>query len=192
MCRLRNIALGVWQTDGQTDRRTDRQTTDKVIPMCRYASQATQKYEILFRNINFEITDIHYVRLNSDVTLSHSSLVAVASTTGVEVTIFSDLSSIHFWVFGPPKCSSNTSRDSFPHPTSSLSFSKETCLRPRIPKLSLAACLGTCQKMKNQMYSIKVNWSDNGSAAVVNRFISLLTSNSSVMYTSYKSHIQFN
>ena len=30
-------------TDGQTDGRTDRQTTDKVIPMCRYASQATQK-----------------------------------------------------------------------------------------------------------------------------------------------------
>ena len=29
--------------DRQTDRRTDRQTTDKVIPMCRYASQATQK-----------------------------------------------------------------------------------------------------------------------------------------------------
>ena len=26
MCRLRNIAMGVWQTDGQTDRRTDRQT----------------------------------------------------------------------------------------------------------------------------------------------------------------------
>ena len=31
------------QTDGRTDRQTDRQTTDKVIPMCRYASQATQK-----------------------------------------------------------------------------------------------------------------------------------------------------
>ena len=31
MCRLRNIAMGVWQT------------TDKVIPMCRCASQATQK-----------------------------------------------------------------------------------------------------------------------------------------------------
>ena len=30
-------------TDGRTDRRTDRRTTDKVIPMCRYASQATQK-----------------------------------------------------------------------------------------------------------------------------------------------------
>ena len=32
------------RTDGQTERRTDRQTTDKVIPMCRYASQATQKW----------------------------------------------------------------------------------------------------------------------------------------------------
>ena len=31
------------RTDGQTDGRTDRQTPDKVIPMCRYASQATQK-----------------------------------------------------------------------------------------------------------------------------------------------------
>ena len=31
--------------DRQTDRRTDRQTTDKVIPMCRYASQATQKHQ---------------------------------------------------------------------------------------------------------------------------------------------------
>ena len=31
------------QTDRQTDGQTDRQTTDKVIPMCRYASQATQK-----------------------------------------------------------------------------------------------------------------------------------------------------
>ena len=30
------------QTDRQTDRRTDRQTTDKAIPMCRHASQATQ------------------------------------------------------------------------------------------------------------------------------------------------------
>ena len=30
-------------TDGQTDGRTDGQTTDKVIPMCRYATQATQK-----------------------------------------------------------------------------------------------------------------------------------------------------
>ena len=40
----------VWQTDrqtdGRTDRQTDRQTTDKVIPMCRYASQATQKLPV--------------------------------------------------------------------------------------------------------------------------------------------------
>ena len=54
MCRMRNIAMGGMHvlpakhsygsvTDGRTDRRTDRQTTDKVIPMCRYASQATQK-----------------------------------------------------------------------------------------------------------------------------------------------------
>ena len=33
-------------TDGQTDGRTDRRTTDKVIPMCRYASQATQKFDV--------------------------------------------------------------------------------------------------------------------------------------------------
>ena len=35
------------QMDGRTDRqmdgRTDRQTMDKVIPMCRYALQATQQ-----------------------------------------------------------------------------------------------------------------------------------------------------
>ena len=32
-------------TIGQTDTRTHRQTPDKVIPMCRYASKATQKGE---------------------------------------------------------------------------------------------------------------------------------------------------
>ena len=49
MCRLRNIAMHGYQesvTTGQThtrtDRQTDRQTLDKVIPMCRYASRATQ------------------------------------------------------------------------------------------------------------------------------------------------------
>ena len=30
------------RTDGRTDRQTDGRTPDKVIPMCRYASQATQ------------------------------------------------------------------------------------------------------------------------------------------------------
>ena len=57
MCRLRNIAMRDYQEsvttgqthglpDRQTDRETDRQTPDKVIPMCRYASQATQKQPI--------------------------------------------------------------------------------------------------------------------------------------------------
>ena len=53
MCRLWNIALES-VTDGQTDIRTDVQTDgqtdgrtmDKVIPMSRYASQATQKLSI--------------------------------------------------------------------------------------------------------------------------------------------------
>ena len=50
MCRLRNIALlgnqervATGQTLGRTDRRSDRHTPDEVIPVCRYASQATQK-----------------------------------------------------------------------------------------------------------------------------------------------------
>ena len=34
-------------TTGQTDARTHRQTLDKVIPMCRYASQTTQKSMVL-------------------------------------------------------------------------------------------------------------------------------------------------
>ena len=42
MCRLRNIAMRDYQ-ESVTDRRTNRQTPDKVIPMCRYALQATQK-----------------------------------------------------------------------------------------------------------------------------------------------------
>ena len=46
MCRLRNIAMRDYQesvTIRQTDTHTHRQTPDKVIPMCRYASQATQQ-----------------------------------------------------------------------------------------------------------------------------------------------------
>ena len=38
MCRLLNIAM-----DDYKDTQTNRQMPDKVIPMCRYASQATQK-----------------------------------------------------------------------------------------------------------------------------------------------------
>ena len=46
MRRLRNIAMHDYQesvTTGQTDRHTHRQMPDNVIPMCHYASQATQK-----------------------------------------------------------------------------------------------------------------------------------------------------
>ena len=46
MCRLWNIAMRDYQengTTGQTDPQTDGQTPEKVIPMCRYASQRTQK-----------------------------------------------------------------------------------------------------------------------------------------------------
>ena len=46
MCRLRNIAMCDYQesvTTGQTHGRTDRQMPEKVIPMCRYASQASIK-----------------------------------------------------------------------------------------------------------------------------------------------------
>ena len=35
-----------YRTDRQTNTRTDKQKPDKVIPMCRYASQATQKFFI--------------------------------------------------------------------------------------------------------------------------------------------------
>ena len=47
ICRLQNIAMHDYQesvTTRQTDGQTDRQRPDKVIPMCSYASQATQKY----------------------------------------------------------------------------------------------------------------------------------------------------
>ena len=46
MCRLQNIAMRDYQesvTTRQTGRQTDSQMPDKVIPMCRYALQATQK-----------------------------------------------------------------------------------------------------------------------------------------------------
>ena len=42
MCRLQNIAMCDYQ-ESVTTRQIDRQTLDKVISMCRYASQATQK-----------------------------------------------------------------------------------------------------------------------------------------------------
>ena len=68
MCRLGNIAMRDYQqsvTIGQTDTRTHRQTPDKVIPMCRYASQATQK------SIGFTMVNMS-AKFNKD---SHNSLV---------------------------------------------------------------------------------------------------------------------
>ena len=42
MCRLQNIALE--SVTEKCDRQTDRRMKDKVIPLCHYASQATQKW----------------------------------------------------------------------------------------------------------------------------------------------------
>ena len=39
-----------YRTDARTHGQTDRQTPDKVIPMCRYASQATQKWLKILEN----------------------------------------------------------------------------------------------------------------------------------------------
>ena len=55
MCRLRNIAMRDYQesvTTGQTDTGTDRQRPHKVIPMCRYASQALQKIVTAFQEMH--------------------------------------------------------------------------------------------------------------------------------------------
>ena len=54
MCFLQNIAMCDYQesvTTGQMDGRMDRQMLDKVIPMCHYASQATQKLTEILINI---------------------------------------------------------------------------------------------------------------------------------------------
>ena len=59
MCRLRNKALEsvTEKFDRRTDRRTDRQTV-KVIPMCRYALQATQKSKCVQQNTKFAIVHL--------------------------------------------------------------------------------------------------------------------------------------
>ena len=59
MCCLQKIAMRDYQesvTTGQTYSHTDRQTPDKVIPMCSYASQVTQKHGLVTEfDINFPI-----------------------------------------------------------------------------------------------------------------------------------------
>ena len=62
VCRLLNIAMIDYQesvTTGQIDGQTDRQTQDKMILICRYASQATQKIYCLpniYRSFDFFVT----------------------------------------------------------------------------------------------------------------------------------------
>ena len=51
MCRLGNKAMRDNQ-ESVTTGQTDRQTPDKVIPMCCYASQATQKVGKLSGKLN--------------------------------------------------------------------------------------------------------------------------------------------
>ena len=41
---FRGMQLSKHRYASVTERQTDGRTTDKVIPLCRYASQATQKY----------------------------------------------------------------------------------------------------------------------------------------------------
>ena len=47
-------------TTGQTDARTDRQTPDKVIPMCRFALQTTQKPTYLSRLQSTVLSNLRY------------------------------------------------------------------------------------------------------------------------------------
>ena len=72
MCRLRNIAMRDYQesvttgqTDAQTDGGTDRQTPDKVNPMCRYASQATQKWKLNNPNLKIFTFTVFQVLLHT-------------------------------------------------------------------------------------------------------------------------------
>ena len=66
MCRLRNIAKCDYQ-ESVTTRQTDGQTPDKVIPMWRYASQATQKYmdvlSVWCFSVNWVFEELHSSRV---------------------------------------------------------------------------------------------------------------------------------
>ena len=58
MCRLQDIAMGDYQ-ESVTTEQTDRRTPDKVIPMCPYASQATQQKYIIKDHVPraYRVTD---------------------------------------------------------------------------------------------------------------------------------------
>ena len=63
----------VWLPDRRTDRQTGA-TLDKVIPMCRYASQATQKWNHQCKNYNGSGLCLAYFRLFQTQTLSESKV----------------------------------------------------------------------------------------------------------------------
>ena len=60
MCRLRNIALE--SVTEKCDGLTDGRTTDKVIPMCRYASQATHKGEYYHNKGDSSNIELSYMK----------------------------------------------------------------------------------------------------------------------------------
>ena len=89
MYRLRNIAMRDYQksatngqTHRQTNRRTDSQTPDKAIPMCRYASQATQKLFICVTLTNGIRQYIKFINCISIFNHSYNTLRSNLQTYG--------------------------------------------------------------------------------------------------------------
>ena len=56
MCRLRNIAMCDYQES------VTGQTLDKVIPICRYASQATQIVKVIDLGVFKRVSLVEYAR----------------------------------------------------------------------------------------------------------------------------------
>ena len=74
-------------TTGQTDTRTHRQTPDKVIPMCRYASQATQKIVLsLFCSTSYYMYMMYMYKAYRDTYRIVSSVLWYVSYCDVPVS----------------------------------------------------------------------------------------------------------
>ena len=84
-----------YRTDRQTDRDTDRQTPYKVIPMCRYASQATQKHCVceccdkLLRNEIRDTTGAKSYHVPKEVDCSTRNVIycLLCSACGIKVYV---------------------------------------------------------------------------------------------------------
>ena len=75
-------------TTGQTDARTHRQTPDKVIPMCRYASQATQYFYLNFKWIfHFMFREVWTLGV-SDIRIKMNWLSVRKSTTHIDIIVY--------------------------------------------------------------------------------------------------------